>query len=99
MRVVLSPEAEADVADARRWYNQQRPDGTLGDEFLDAVESTLEAIATRPQSFRTLRGEVRRANLRRFPYAVLFVQHQDEITVVAVLHAARDPSIGEQRSP
>jgi plasmid stabilization system protein ParE len=38
-----------------------------------------------------VRGEVRRAVLRRIPYSVIFTVREDEIVVIACFHARRDP--------
>ena len=42
MRVDIRPEAEADIEEAARWYEQRH--AGLGDEFLDEVSMTLATI-------------------------------------------------------
>ena len=44
--VRLRPEAEQDLAEAARWFEEQRPG--LGQEFLDEALATFTAIAERP---------------------------------------------------
>ena len=46
MTVTLRPEAEADIEDAARWYEERRKG--LGDEFLDEVLHTLGSIEGNP---------------------------------------------------
>jgi hypothetical protein len=46
VEVRLRPEAEQDLAEAARWYEEQRPG--LGLEFLDEALATFSAIAERP---------------------------------------------------
>jgi plasmid stabilization system protein ParE len=95
-RLIVRPEAEADMAEAHAWY-EARSSG-LGEEFLDAVAEALTAVEEAPQRFPTVHREgeteVRRAHLRRFPFGLFFVQAAGEasrVTVIACLHARRDP--------
>jgi toxin ParE1/3/4 len=60
-------------------------------EFLRAVDVTFAIIARTPQLFPQLKKHVRRARLRRFPCGVFFVAGPDAISVLAVMHAHRDP--------
>ena len=94
-RLVVRAAAEADVLDAALWYEQRSPG--LGAEFLRAVDVTLAEIARMPERFPLVHHEVRRALLRRFPYAVCFVATADLISVVACMHARRDPRRWEER--
>jgi plasmid stabilization system protein ParE len=41
------PEASAELEDAALWYESQRPG--LGEEFLQAVDATLQRIAQWPK--------------------------------------------------
>lgn len=60
----------------------------------------LAAIGTLPASFPLVHRTVRRALLRRFPYAVFFVEQGDaEVVVLAVLHQASDPARWQTRTP
>ena len=88
-RFVVRSQAEADIAEAFRWY-EQRSAG-LGTEFLRAVDVTFATIARTPHLFPKLHQDVRRARLRRFPYGVFFIERSGAISVLAVMHAHRDP--------
>ena len=57
-----------DLAGGYAWYNGQR-DG-LGEEFLAAVAASFDSIERYPDIFTRVHGEVRRAVVSRFPYAV-----------------------------
>ncbi len=87
--------ARADALEARAWYDRQ---AGLGREFVSALEATLARIAASPQHFAEVRQGIRKANLSRFPYSVLFESKQDSILVVAVFHAKRDPLVWRSRS-
>jgi toxin ParE1/3/4 len=96
VRLVVRGAAEADIAEAVRWYEQRSPG--LGSEFLRAVDVTLAEIARMPERYPLVRGSARRALLRRFPYGVFFVAGPERVIVIACLHARRDPKHWQQRS-
>jgi len=87
--VLLEPWARADVTDAFAWYEQQRVG--LGSEFLAELARVLTAIEQHPEHNAIVRGQTRRALVRRFPYGVFYVIDRDEIAVTAVMHGRRDP--------
>jgi plasmid stabilization system protein ParE len=89
MTVVVNPEAEADLADAKAWYDGQRPG--LGDVFLGRVEDLLGLIARMPELHAKSFDELRAALVTRFPYEIVYRIDDDQITVVAVYHTRRDP--------
>jgi plasmid stabilization system protein ParE len=96
MRLVVRDAAEADVLDAALWYEQRSPG--LGREFLGAVDAVLVEIAAMPERYPVVRGEARRALLRRFPYGVYFVASPDLVRVIACMHARRDPRRWQERT-
>lgn len=63
-RLIIRPEAEADLREAYAWYEEQRPG--LGDEFLRAVDDCLAAIRRYPMMHPLVHREARRALARRF---------------------------------
>ena len=71
----------------------------LGDDFLDAIDEVLERIAAAPQSYPPDRFDqrARRALVDRFPYAVVFVVHDDDVRIVAFAHAKRLPDYWTKR--
>jgi plasmid stabilization system protein ParE len=86
--VTLRPAAVADLADARTWYDEQRPG--LGDEFLAAVAAALLRLESNPDESPVYYRDFRRVLVDRFPYKVFFRTHGDAVVVFRILHAARD---------
>ena len=88
-RLIIRPEAEADITDATEWYDSHEPG--LGLELLSEVHSGITRAPKSPESFTRVRRNplVRRVLTRRFPYRVFFIVRADAIVVFAVLHAAR----------
>jgi len=69
----------------------------LGVEFLDELRATYDRIVEGPLKYHELRSGIRRALLRRFPYAAYFAVDTNVIVVLAVLHASRDPAEWQRR--
>jgi len=70
-QVVVRPAAAADIEDAYRWYESQRPG--LGDEFLQALRVTRDRVLEQPEAFPVLHRDTRRALIpQRFPYGLFY---------------------------
>jgi plasmid stabilization system protein ParE len=87
--IIVRPEAEADIAAAFAWYEEQR--AGLGTDFLDEIERCFQRIEDHPEAYSIAYRRYRRALTRRFPYKVFYVVEQDFVSIVAVIHAARHP--------
>jgi plasmid stabilization system protein ParE len=94
-RLVLRPQAEAELLDARDWYEDQRPG--LGSTFAAEVDRALSAVLQAPLAYPRVQGEIRRVLARRFPYAIYFRAMSDEIVVLAVIHGRRHPRHWQSR--
>lgn len=93
--VLFRAEAVAEASDVRRWYESRR--SGLGTEFAEAVDDTVLRIAENPATFPEVRGEVRRAVIPRFPYAVYFRLAGDTVVVLAV-HRRQRPERWQSRA-
>jgi len=93
--VILRPAAEADLQEAYDWY-EERERG-LGAEFLRRVDSCIQLICRHPEMYPAVYMDARQGVIRRFPYAVLYFREADDIVVIAVFHAARDPKVWKRR--
>lgn len=87
--LIITPEAEADLGDAKRWYDRQREG--LGGEFVLCVEEALDRIRRIPEGASMVFPGVRRVVVRRFPYGVFYRVDPDQIAIIAVYDTRRDP--------
>ena len=94
--MIIRPEAEADLANAQDWYEQQR--AGLGAAFLLCVEEVLERIGRTPEMYMVVYHDVRRALTRRFPYAVYYRIAGNDVVVLGILHTRRDPRAWQSRA-
>lgn len=95
-QVIVRSEARRDVLEAHRWYRKHAPE--LGHRFRDALDATMGRIRQNPLAYQVLFRELRRALVRRFPYAVFFKILEETVVVVAVLHMRRDPALWRSRA-
>jgi plasmid stabilization system protein ParE len=93
-------EIEADLEDGAEYYDSRSPG--LGGTFLLDFESTLKLVAENPRHMQTVQlnnlpGEVRRWQLRRFPFSIVYQLSDDTITIVAVPHGMQRPGFWRDR--
>lgn len=96
MTYLFHPEAEAEFFAAIDYY-EERERG-LGFDFAIEVHSTVGNILRFPTAWPILEGDMRRCVLRRFPYGVVYSQHEDMIFILAVMHLRRDPDYWKRRA-
>jgi plasmid stabilization system protein ParE len=89
MIVRFTPEADDELAEARRWYAHQREDLDL--QFMQSIDDAVSRIVANPQQYPTVYRTLRRKVVRRFPFAIFYTVSADQVEVVAVFHSRRDP--------
>lgn len=89
MIIRFTPEADAELAEARQWYALQREN--LDFEFMERIDDALSRIVSNPNLYPIVYRTLRRAVVRRFPFAVFYEATVDEIQLIAVFHSRRDP--------
>ena len=87
--VVLRRAAEKEFGDAIAWYEAGR--AGLGREFRAAIEEYFQRIAGNPEWFPAVRGEVRRAVVRRFPFVIHFLIEKERLVILSIFHTSRQP--------
>ena len=97
--VRLDLVAEEELVATEAFYEER---ALLGGDFVAAVREAARRLAEHPRLFPLARGVasqlgVRRCPLRRFPYALFFVERRDEFRVIAVAHDRRRPGYWRQR--
>ena len=98
MAYILSirKEAEADIAEAYQYYESCREG--LGADFISRIDEAISRVQNNPKQFRTVLDKVRRALVRKFLYGIYYTINENEIIVLAVVHARRNPKHWQSRS-
>lgn len=94
--VILRRSARAEFDAAADWYEKRSPG--RGPDFTAAVRQALDLIAEEPLRFAVVHGEVREADVRRYPHVIYYRPDSDVIHVLAVFHPARDPAVWQARA-
>lgn len=95
IRARFSSVALRDVAEAQAWYSER---GTRLDlDLRDELDQVIERMRQHPAGFPLIRRNIRRANLRRFPYGVFYIEKVDHLLVIGVVHHARHPDLWKRR--
>jgi plasmid stabilization system protein ParE len=94
-RVSFHPEAVADAREARLWYAEIDP--RLADDFVAQLDLAIARIATSPLTWPTSGLRTRRYLMHRFPYAIIYRVHGEEVQVLAVAHGHRRPGYWRKR--
>jgi len=87
--------AQLELDEAVSYYNGQAPG--LGDAFLIETIAAIERIRRFPGAWHPLGEQVRRCQLRRFPYGLIYSAEKDGILIVAVGHLHRRPDYWRDR--
>jgi len=95
-RVIFTQAARAELIQAQDWYEGEVPG--LGRRFRQAIDTLAERMSANPRQFPVVFKSVRRALLRRFPYALFFVLEEQTLFVIACFHASRDPLQWQRRT-
>jgi len=69
----------------------------LGSDFLDEYHTTLHRILNTPERWRKIRGDNRKLNFHRFPYAIVYSVSANVLYVKAVMHLHRRPFYWKSR--
>jgi plasmid stabilization system protein ParE len=99
MTIEFHEDAEKELQDAVRHYSEVS--WAVVSKFEAEIKSVVATIARNPKHFHFTRDRrLRRANLRRFPYRILydFNEEQGFVHVIVVCHQKRHPSYGLDRA-
>jgi plasmid stabilization system protein ParE len=93
--VVFSQAARTEVLEAQAWYARQAPG--LAARFRDELAAGVARLQSNPLQSPVVFKQVRRARLRKFPYALFFCVQADALFVIACFHSSRDPVQWQRR--
>ena len=95
MRLIYHPEAEAELIEAAKFYEQRVP--TLGTQWLAATDLAVSRILANPERWRILEQDVRCCLMPRFPYAIYYRLAGETVRILAFKHHKRHPDYWRHR--
>jgi plasmid stabilization system protein ParE len=95
MHVIRHPKLAEDIRDAAMHYADISE--RVFSAFWIELETVIESIERNPRSHHYDTSGLRRANMKRFPYHLLYDVEDDTIFMVVFRHDRRHPSFGIKR--
>lgn len=96
MRLLLHPKVYSDVSTIMEYY--ERVSTTeLADEFYRELRRLFRKAAESPEGFAIRERDIRKVNMRRFPYHFLYHIVDDSVRILVVRHHGRHPAFGTGR--
>ena len=96
MKVVqFDPRAETEFLQGAQYYEDQELG--LGTRFINAIKVAVRVASANPHIHREIFRDCRKCRVVRFPYALIFREHNDSIQIIAVMHMKRRPDYWKKR--
>jgi len=96
--VVFHGDAEEELDDATGYYESRRKG--LGLAFQAEVKRVVDLVQQHLERWALYKdGPFRKHSLKRFPYAVYYLELQHCIWIAAIAHQKRKPGYWSQRRP
>lgn len=78
-----------------RFYERQQEG--VGEYFLDSLIADIDSLALFGGAHAKPHGDFYRALSKRFPFAIYYLEANDQVTVMAVLDCRQNPASIAQR--
>lgn len=95
MNVVISSPAEWEYTESLSWYADRSI--AAANDFEFEFHRALELIAATPMRFPKCDLRHRCYLMRRFPFQIIYRSMGDELQVIAIAHASRNPDYWKDR--
>jgi hypothetical protein len=86
--------ARSELRQAARYYETH---AGLGRDFLLEVAAAVERIKEFPAAWQKVEPELRRCQLDRFPYGLIYAEENGEVLIVALTFLERRPRSWQAR--
>ncbi|MGB0495224.1 MAG: type II toxin-antitoxin system RelE/ParE family toxin [Kangiellaceae bacterium] len=93
--IIFHPEIENEVKSSYDWYQSQAKG--LGDDFLNELETSYQAIIELPETWPKFYVGFRRFLLSKFPFSIIYRTSGNTIFVLAIMHNSRKPGYWSDR--
>lgn len=91
----IHEEAQAEFLAALDHYVAISP--SLGERFYAEIERLMNDVCAAPRRFRQYDPPVRRHIGRDFPFAIIYLEREDHVWIVAVMPLRRAPDYWKHR--
>ena len=85
--IIVQRRAEIELGAAADWYEKQS--SGLGEEFVNRFRATVARIADNPLQYQIIEDGLRRAQVKRSPYGILYVVAGEDVIITSCFHGQR----------
>ena len=94
-QLFFHPFTEIELLESSYWYADKS--FLVNQKFTSEIESLTSIIQHKPFVFQIAYENKRKANLKDFPYSIIFAIHGNRILIYSVFHNSRNPKIWKNR--
>lgn len=94
-QIIFHPLAKNELLESAGWYFEKSKQAYS--KFQIEISTIILLLKENPLLFPKIYNNKRKANLKRFPYSIVFSVNKEIIYVFAVFHQSRNPKIWEKR--
>lgn len=95
LKIDVHPEAKQEIVGSLRYY--ERTDPMLAEDLDARIDTAVDLIAAKPDTWSPYLHGTRRYLLDRFPYALIYRERAGVIQLVALVHHRRKPGYWSDR--
>lgn len=92
----IRTHAQLDIQEIVDYYDGIS--SVITDKFLDQLYQSLDFLAEHPKNFQVKYRNTRVYYLKDFPFGIHYLESNDLVVVLAVLHTSRNPKVWKTRS-
>jgi plasmid stabilization system protein ParE len=89
MKLIISKKAYNEIELSQNYYNLQK--NNLGNEFKNDVKHLILNILEFPNLYPTIKNDIKRCLLHKFPYSIFYAIRNDKIIILSVAHQNKKP--------
>ncbi len=86
---------ETDLMEAIDWYKNISSKNAIN--LLADIEDAIHSLSRNPLLFQKVNSRVRKANLKVYPYKIVYKIIKGELVIVALAHHKRHPKYWKKR--
>jgi len=96
MRIIIDRRVHGEIQEAMDYYHRNAG-AKIATSLYTEFKKCKALIGRRPRASPIVRDDIRRLNLDRFPYHILYKVLTDAILIVKLKHDSRNPDLGLDR--
>ena len=93
--IVFHIKAKKELFNIEIWYLEKNVN--VHKKFVIAFFEMMDVLKRNPKIFAKVYNNKRKANLKKFPYSIVFFIEENKIFIISIFHHSRNPLIWEKR--